>query len=127
MDFLEHVTAPGLVVAEISRVLRPGGLFFFHTFNRNPLAHLVIIKLVEYLVANTPKNLHVIELFVKPKELTKYCADAGLLVQEMVGIRPKFSSLTLKSLMTRTVPTNFSFKLTKSTLLSYMGYARKNN
>jgi 2-polyprenyl-6-hydroxyphenyl methylase/3-demethylubiquinone-9 3-methyltransferase len=125
MDFLEHVTEPDLVVKEISRVLRPGGLFFFHTFNRNPLAHLIIIKLVELLVANTPKNLHVIDLFIKPSELTKYCADASLSVQEMVGIRPKFSTLTIKAILSRSVPENFSFKLTKSTSLSYMGYARK--
>ena len=35
MDFLEHVEKPDRVIAEASRVLRSGGLFFFHTFNRN--------------------------------------------------------------------------------------------
>ena len=34
MDFLEHVTEVQEVVNEISRLLKPGGLFFFHTFNR---------------------------------------------------------------------------------------------
>ncbi|HSX26160.1 MAG TPA: bifunctional 2-polyprenyl-6-hydroxyphenol methylase/3-demethylubiquinol 3-O-methyltransferase UbiG, partial [Chlamydiales bacterium] len=44
MDVLEHVEDPGLLIAEASRVLKPNGLFFFHTFNRNPLSYLFIIK-----------------------------------------------------------------------------------
>ena len=34
MDLLEHVEDPERVIAEAARVLAPGGLFFFHTFNR---------------------------------------------------------------------------------------------
>jgi 2-polyprenyl-6-hydroxyphenyl methylase / 3-demethylubiquinone-9 3-methyltransferase len=73
MDFLEHVEEPARAVAEIGRVLRPGGLFFFHTFNRNPLAYLVIIKLVEWFVKNTPRDMHVLRLFVRPDELAAMC------------------------------------------------------
>jgi ubiquinone biosynthesis O-methyltransferase len=47
MDFLEHIEDPKTVIQEFSRVLKPGGIFIFHTFNRNPLAYLVVIKLVE--------------------------------------------------------------------------------
>src|SRR5690606_17460525 len=69
LDFLEHVDRPHEVIREISRVLKPGGLFFFHTFNRNILSWLLIIKAVELLVKNTPKDMHVIDLFIKPSEL----------------------------------------------------------
>lgn len=123
MDFLEHVESPQKVIQEIARVLRPGGLFFFHTFNRNPVAHLMVIKLVEWLVKNTPKDMHVIDLFIKPKELREYCARSGLAVVEMTGIRPVWSSIPLKNLMTGVVPESLRFQLTSSTLLSYMGYA----
>lgn len=125
MDFLEHVENPELYIKEISRVLRPDGLFFFHTFNRNPLSWLLIIKSVEWLVKNTPKNMHVIQLFIKPSELSYFCQKAGLKTEEMTGIRPEFSSIPLKSLFSGVVPRSFSFKLTKSLLLSYMGYAHK--
>ena len=33
MDILEHVNNPEILIREAARVVRPGGLFFFHTFN----------------------------------------------------------------------------------------------
>ncbi len=125
MDFLEHVENPENYIREISRVLRPGGLFFFHTFNRNPLSWLLIIKSVEWLVKNTPKHMHVIHLFIKPSELSKFCSQAGMKTIEMTGIRPVFGSIPLKSVFSGVVPRSFKFQLTRSLLLSYMGYARK--
>ena len=126
LDFLEHVDRPNDVIKEFSRVLKPGGLFIFHTFNRNRLAHLVIIKFVEWFVKNTPKDMHVIHLFIKPSELEDYCRQAQLTPGPMIGIKPVFSSFTLKSLLTGVVPKKLRFELTKSLRLSYMGLAVKN-
>ena len=123
----EHVDRPADVIKEFSRVLKPGGLFFFHTFNRNPISHFVVIKLVEWLVKNTPKHMHVIELFIKPAELKKYCSDAGLNAHEMTGIRPVFSSIPISRLFSGVVPEGLKFCLTKSLQLSYLGVARKDN
>lgn len=125
MDFLEHVEDPKRVIQEASRVLKPGGIFLFHTFNRNFLSWLVIIKFVEWLVKNTPKNMHVIRLFITPKELTEYCHSSNLEVQELTGLRPIFSSIPLKNILTGVVPKSMRFKLTRSLQLSYIGAARK--
>ncbi len=125
LDFLEHVKDPERYIEEISRVLRPGGIFFFHTFNRNPLSWLFVIKFVEWLVKNTPKHMHVIELFIKPSELAGFCRNSGMEVGAMTGIRPVLSSIPLKSLFSGVVPRSFKFELTDSLLLSYLGYARK--
>lgn len=125
MDFLEHVEDPADVIKEFSRVLKPGGLFIFHTFNRNPLAHLIIIKWVEWFVKNTPKDMHIIRLFIKPNELANFCGDAKLKVEKMIGIKPVFSSIPIRSVFSGIVPPALKFKLTKSLLLSYMGYAVK--
>lgn len=125
MDFLEHVEQPAKVIQEFSRVLKPGGVFIFHTFNRNFLAYIVIIKLVEWLVKNTPKNMHVLDLFIKPSELKLYCRQAHLHPEEMIGIKPQFSTIPFKNLWTGIVPVGLKFELTRSLLLSYMGYAIK--
>lgn len=124
MDFLEHVEEPEKVVQEIARVLKPDGLFIFHTFNRNLLAYLVIIKFVEWFVKNTPKNLHILRLFIKPSELQNFCKNAGLQVTDMTGIRPSFRTIPPKNFLTRVVPKSLKFKLTRSLLLSYMGSAK---
>lgn len=125
MDFLEHVEDPKGVIKEFSRVLKPDGLFIFHTFNRNPIAYIVIIKLVEWFVKNTPKNMHVLHLFIKPKELSAFCKAAQMNSVEMIGIKPIFSTLSLKSFFTGIVPKTLRFELTQSLMLSYMGMAKK--
>jgi len=126
MDFLEHVDQPDIVVKEIARVLKPGGLFFFHTFNRNWLSYIVIIKLVEWLVKNTPKHMHVLKLFIKPQELKSMCTTHGLKTHEMTGIKPIFSTIPLSAVFSGILPETFSFELTPSLKLSFMGYAEKN-
>jgi 2-polyprenyl-6-hydroxyphenyl methylase/3-demethylubiquinone-9 3-methyltransferase len=125
MDLLEHVTTPARLVAEAGRVLRPGGLFFFHTFNRTWQAHLVVIKGVEWFVANTPKGLHVIELFLTPDEVTAMCRDASLEVATLHGSRPRFRWPLWRMLFTGKVGDDFAFTFTPSTRLGYTGYARK--
>ncbi len=125
MDFLEHVERPEQIIAEISRVLKPDGLFFFHTFNRNWTAYLVIIKFVEWFVRNTPKNMHILKLFLKPAEVEAFCNQQGMRMVALTGIRPLFSTLTLRNFLARTVPKDFAFTLTPSLKLSYMGVAKK--
>ena len=126
MDFLEHVEEPQRVIAEAARVLAPGGLFLFHTFNRNPLSWLVVIKLVEWVVPNTPPNMHVLRLFITPQETRQYCALAGLHVREWRGTRARLlSPATLRLLLQRRVPPDFSFQFTRSLALSYVGLATR--
>ena len=69
--------------------------------------------------------MHVINLFIKPKELKQYCLNAGMEVDSLTGIRPVFSSIDWPMVRTGIVAKGMKFKLTKGTMLSYMGCARK--
>ena len=125
MDLLEHVEDPERVIAEAARVLKPSGLFFFHTFNRNFLSWLVIIKGVEWFVRNTPRDLHVLRLFVKPEEVRAACVRHGLAAVELRGVRPRLNWPFWRMLLTRRVPADFAFVFTNSTRLGFSGLARK--
>lgn len=126
MDVLEHVEEPNLLISEASRVLRPGGLFFFHTFNRNFLSYLLIIKGVEWCLPNAPKNMHVYPLFIKPEELEEICHMQDLQIIKLRGFRPKMISLPFwQMLFKRKVPENFTFRFSKSLTTGYCGYAKK--
>lgn len=126
MDFLEHVEDPNKVIQEASRVLKPGGIFFFHTFSKNFLAYIVIIKLVEWFLPKTPKHMHILRLFISPKPLKKMITAAEMKTEHLMGIRPQIGkSAFWMSMLKREVHPEFSFTFTKSTLLSYIGFARK--
>ena len=125
MDVLEHVSRPELVIREIAGRLTPGGLIGFHTFNRNFLANLIVIKGMEWFVPETPKKLHVIELFIRPKELSDALVTCGFHKVEFVGLRPVvFQRPLLKLLTRRRVDPNFRFKLTRDLTVAYMGTAQ---
>jgi 2-polyprenyl-6-hydroxyphenyl methylase / 3-demethylubiquinone-9 3-methyltransferase len=125
MDFLEHVENPDRVIAEAARVLKPGGLFFFHTFNRNFLAWLIVIKGVEWFVRNTPRDLHVLRLFLKPVEVRASCERHGLFGLQLRGVRPVFGRAFWELLITRRVSADFAFTFTHSTGLGFSGLAKK--
>ena len=125
LDMLEHVEFPEKVVAEISRVLRPGGQFFFYTFNRNIFSYLVIIKGVEWFVRNVPKDLHIYRLFIKPIELDIMMRSSGLQPVEWSGLRPKIGKNLLRLIFTGIVPKDFEFLTTQSLALGYLGFAKK--
>lgn len=125
MDFLEHVEQPARVVAECARVLKPGGLFFFATFNRNLIAWLVAIKGVEWFVKNTPPRLHQLRYFIKPAELRAMCATSGLRVTVLRGSAPKLNQAFWRMMLKGEVNDAFAFQFRRSTLTGYIGMAVK--
>ncbi len=126
MDVLEHVDRPAEMIREAARTLRPGGRLFFHTFNRTFAARLLAIHGMRIIVPECPDDLHVYSFFITPDELESYCAAAGLEVREITGLRPRLLTwAAVRSLLTRRLDPGFSFTLTESTAVGYLGYAEK--
>jgi len=126
MDFLEHVSEPKRVFQEASRILRKNGLFFFHTFNRNWVSRLIVIKGVEWFVKNTPRNMHIYELFIKPSEVKRFCQESELEVLEMRGVQPRILTTAFwRMLFSGEVGEDFQFTFSSNTLTGYLGIARK--
>ena len=92
-DVLEHVRDLPKVIAEISRVLKPNGIFFYDTLNRTFISKLVAIKIWQEWKrwAFMPPNLHVWEMFIKPAELKELLAKNNLEWKEHVGSSPNIS------------------------------------
>jgi 2-polyprenyl-6-hydroxyphenyl methylase/3-demethylubiquinone-9 3-methyltransferase len=124
MDFLEHVEPPARVLSEAARVLIPGGLFFFNTFNRNLLSWLVVIRGVEWFVRNTPKNMHCLRFFTKPSELSRMCDDTGLRIEYVRGLVPVVWKLAFwKMIFTGRVTDDFAFRFSRFPITGYAGLA----
>ena len=56
VDVLEHVEDLTKVLAEVARVLKPGGLFLFDTINRNRLSRFVTITVAEDILRLLPQG-----------------------------------------------------------------------
>jgi 2-polyprenyl-6-hydroxyphenyl methylase/3-demethylubiquinone-9 3-methyltransferase len=123
LDLLEHVEEPELVIAEAARVLRPGGFFFFHTFNRTPLSYLLIIKGVDWFVPNPPKAMHLYSLFIRPSELKEMLGAYKLQLASIEGFRPSFNCALLSLPFQRRISPDLTFRFSKNLLTGYTGYA----
>ncbi len=89
VDVLEHVRDLSQVLAEVARVLKPGGLFLYDTINRNPIARLATITVAEDVLRLLPKGTHDPAMFIKPRELRTAIMNAGLTVGPQTGLGPR--------------------------------------
>ena len=87
-DVLEHVDDLDAVIHQITRVLRPDGLFFFDTINRTWLSWLFAIEVGQNWLGLVPPDTHDWDRFITPFELDASLARAGLQVHDLTGLGP---------------------------------------
>jgi 2-polyprenyl-6-hydroxyphenyl methylase/3-demethylubiquinone-9 3-methyltransferase len=133
-DVLEHVDDLDVVVREISRVLKPGGVFLFDTINRTFRSKLVAIKLAQdwRLTRLVPRNVHVWEKFIRPRELGVVMERHGLSKGEFTGLSPVFRPVAVLGALVRKKLGRINFaelgsrlqlKQSNNQSISYMGFA----
>ncbi|NND92830.1 MAG: bifunctional 2-polyprenyl-6-hydroxyphenol methylase/3-demethylubiquinol 3-O-methyltransferase UbiG [Granulosicoccus sp.] len=86
LEMLEHVPDPASTVAACASLVKPGGRVFFSTISRNPKSWLFAIVGAEYVLRLLPRGTHDWKKFINPSELAHYCRDAGLRVDEIIGL-----------------------------------------
>jgi 2-polyprenyl-6-hydroxyphenyl methylase/3-demethylubiquinone-9 3-methyltransferase len=86
MEMLEHVPEPASVIRSVGELLKPGGQAFFSTLNRTPLAFALGIVGAEHIARLLPRGTHRYDRFIKPSELSAWAREAGLVVEDIVGL-----------------------------------------
>ena len=86
MEMLEHVPDPRSVIAACAKLVKPGGWMFLSTLNRNPKSYLLAVIGAEYILNLLPRGTHDYAKFIKPSELAQSCRDAGLSLENIIGM-----------------------------------------
>ncbi len=115
VDVLEHVVDLHKVLSEVTRTLRPGGLFLFDTINRNPLARLATTTIAEDMLRLLPRGTHDPTMFIKPAEMRRSMQGVGLVSGATAGLGPRGINRRL----------DLTFGPLPLTAILYMGTARK--
>jgi 2-polyprenyl-6-hydroxyphenyl methylase/3-demethylubiquinone-9 3-methyltransferase len=106
LEMLEHVPDPASTIAACARLVKPGGHVFFSTLNRNPKAYLLAVIGAEYLLRLLPRGTHDYAKFIKPSELSRWSKQAGLQVDDLIGMSYH--------------PLNKTYSLGKDTSVNYL-------
>ena len=86
LEMLEHVPSPAQIIGSVHTLLRPGGLAFFSTINRNPKSFVFAIVGAEYVLKLLPAGTHEYRKFIRPSELDSWARDAGLELKASIGM-----------------------------------------
>lgn len=86
MELLEHVPDPGSVINACMHLIKPGGLLFLSTINRNLKAYLQTKIVAEYLLKLLPVGTHEYSKYIRPSELSSWCRASGFTIIDISGI-----------------------------------------
>lgn len=111
MEMLEHVPDPLSIIKSCAALVKPGGKVFFSTLNRNPKSYLFAIIGAEYILRILPKGTHDYKKFIKPSELNEFIREAGLELNELIGL--SYNPITEAYSLGRDTDVNYLMATTK--------------
>ena len=86
MEMMEHVPDPASIVRACAKLVKPDGMVFFSTINRNPKSYVHAIIGAEYVLGLVPRGTHDWQKFIRPAELARMCREAGLDIVSTKGL-----------------------------------------
>ena len=112
LEVLEHVPDPKSLINTCVQLLKPGGLLFLSTINKNPRSWITAIVGAEYIFNLLPKGTHEFDKFIKPSSLAKYVRDAEAELLETKGMF--YNPLTHKANLNNDLGVNYLMYARKS-------------
>ena len=112
LEVLEHVPDPESLVKTCVQLLKPSGLLFLSTINKNPRSWITAIVGAEYIFNLLPKGTHEFDKFIKPSSLAKYVRDAEAELLETKGMF--YNPLTHKANLNNDLGVNYLMYARKS-------------
>ena len=86
MEMLEHVPDPSYIIQECAKLLKPNGMAFFSTLNRNFKSYALGVVAAEYILNLVPQGTHDYQKFIKPAELRNMLKQAGFELVALSGM-----------------------------------------
>ncbi len=105
MEVVEHVAELPLFMSACCELLKPEGIQFVATINRNFISWLFAIIGAEYILGWLPKGTHRWDKFVRPTELETMLVSHGLKVSASTGV--KINPFTRQFSLSRRTPVNY--------------------
>lgn len=127
VDVLEHVADVNKVIAEIYRVLKFGGVFFFDTMNKNLKSKVIMIWLLEYILRQIPCGIHDWQKFIKPEELIQLMEKQGFVDFDIKGFNVLGETISenIQAYLYYQKTKNFQITISDNTSIMYIGKAVK--
>lgn len=105
MEMLEHVPDPASVIRACAKLVKPDGVVFFSTLNRNTKSYLQAIVAAEYVLGLVSKGTHTWQKFITPAELARMCRQARLELAATSGM--SYNLLTQKYFLCDSLDVNY--------------------
>ena len=105
LELLEHVPDPASIITSATGLLKPGGVLFLSTINRNPKSFALAILGAEYILGMLPRGTHEYKKFIKPSELATQLRACGMQVKDISGM--SYNPLSKRYSLGRDIDVNY--------------------
>ncbi len=86
LEIIEHVAEPAAFLADVTRLVKPGGQLLLSTLNRTSKAWLMAIVGAEWILRWLPRGTHEWKRFLKPSEIGGMLRPLGFEVTQITGL-----------------------------------------